>query len=201
MERIDLYVKNMWETIKVNGSKVTFKPMISTSDMMGIAQLCVNQFDANGGEMSQLPLIKTIFDMMVVHYCTNIRVRGVVCDVRKKDEIISISATKDEIEEFDNSLAILHIKPYIKNYDECFSLLLKILELHNVNSSIVYLGNVLPDAETMGNDIKNALESLQEAKDKDPETFDKIVKEVATKSVREKALKETKDAKKKNKAK
>lgn len=201
MERIDLYVKNMWETIKVNGSKVILKPMISTSDMMGIAQLCVNQFETIGGEMSQLPLIKTIFDMMVVHYCSNIRVRGVVSDVRKRDEIISISVDKEEIEEFDNSLAILHIKPYIKNYDECFSLLLKILELHNVNSSIVRLGNALPDAETMGEDIKKALETVQEVKEKDPETFNKIVEESITKTAREKAQKEVKEAKKKNKTK
>lgn len=197
MEKIDLYVKNMWETIKINGNKVHLKPFIGTKDMVGIVSVCVNQFDSTDRDTDQVPLIKTIFDMMVVYYCTNIRVKGVVVKKDGTKENISIDVTDYDVEAFDNSQAILHIKPYIKNYNECFSLLLKILEMRNVYQSLVGFSMNLPDEETMVTGLKTSLEAMQQVKEKDPETFDKIVKEVATKSVREKALKETKQNKKK----
>lgn len=196
MEKIDLYVKNMWEHIKINGSKINLKPFISTKDMIAITTLCLNQFDEYNKDMDQMPLIKTIFDMMVVHYCTNIRVKGVDVTRNGSKEDISISIDNDGLDIFDNSLAIYYIKPYIKNYNECFSLLLKTLEMRNVYQSLVGFSMNLPDEETMVTGLKTSLEAMQQVKEKDPETFDKIVKEVATQKIREAAQKETKSKKK-----
>ena len=196
MEKIDLYVKNMWENIKINGTRVKLKPFIGTKDMVGIVSVCVNQFDLTERDVDQIPLIKTIFDMMVVYYCTNIRVKGIVVKKDGKKENISIDVSDDDVESFDNSQAILHIKPYIKNYNECFSLLLKTLEMRNVYQSLVGFSMNLPDEETMITGLKTSLEAMQQVKEKDPETFDKIVKEVATQNIREAAQKETKSKKK-----
>lgn len=191
--KIDLYTKGPWIDVKINGSKFHVKQIISTTDMRAITNLCLNHFMDNGRDMMEMPIVKSIFDMMAVYYCSNIRVKGV--NVEKEN--ISLDITSEDVELFENSLALEYIKPYIKNYAECYKLLLKTLEMQNVYESLVGFGSMLPDADKMGETLKASLEALVEAKKSDPESFDKIVKEVSTKNIREEA--KGKKSKSKNK--
>lgn len=181
--KIDLYTKGPWVDVKINGSKFHVKQIISTTDMRAITNLCLNHFMDNGRDMMEMPIVKSIFDMMVVYYCSNIRVKG----VKVEKENISLDITSEDVELFENSLALEYIKPHIKNYAECYKLLLKTLEMQNVYESLVGFGSMLPDADKMGETLKASLEALVEAKKSDPESFDKIVKEVSTKNIREEA--------------
>lgn len=191
--RIDLYSNGPWADVKIKGSKFHVKQIIGTTDMRAITNLCLNHFMDNGRDMAEMPIVKSIFDMMVVYYCSNIRVKGV--NIEKEN--ISLDITSEDVELFENSLALEHIKPYIKNYAECYKLLLKTLEMQNVYESLVGFGAMLPDADKMGETLKASFEALSEAKERDPESFAKIVKEVATKDIREEA--KSKKSKSKNK--
>lgn len=200
MEKIKLNINNKCENkvVKFLGNKIEVKPFISTKDMLGITSTALEQFETSFDKYKEMPLIKTIFDILVVHYCTNVKVDGVSFEEKDKIEKIKLDLNAEKVENFENSGILQFIEPYIYNYNKCFDFLIKTLEMHNQYQSILAFGNVLPDSETLSNALKQSFEAMVEAKKKDPETFDKIVKEVSTQQIRENSLKEVK-AKKVNK--
>lgn len=194
--KISIEKKISHKIVKIRGQKVCIKPYISTKELVVISDICLQQFDSFGEDLENLGFIKTIFDMLAIHTCTNIKVNGVKTDSSKQDFGIQIDLKSREIEDFEEKLLIYDIKPYILNYEECYNSVLKSFELKNILNAFSVLSRNIPSMEEMGSGIKAAVESIRELKEKDPSTFNKVVKESIEKSARENGIKEFKKSKK-----
>ena len=193
MEKVKFLVKDIWKTVKVDGQKVEVRPIITTRNMVSIISLCTKQFEQNRRDLISLPLIKAIYDMLVVHYCSNIAVEGIK-DERNADgsENISVEVSSDEVNAFESSLALSYIKPYIKNYDECYELLLTALKLKNTYDSFVEFGDALPTAEDFGESLRTSIETLDEMKKENPDAVAQIAKELSLSNIRAESKKNKK---------
>ena len=143
--------------------------------------------------------IKYVFDMFVINQCTNIQIDGIILNEKDGKSNIEIDITSDAIEKFDSSQIMEKIAPHILNYDEVYNGVKFLIELQNVQKAFGTMGNLIPSIDNMGNVIGTSLKSLTEFKDKDPETFNKIIEQALVKDVvkeKREDIKEIKKAKK-----
>lgn len=179
--------------IRVGKQMVFVKPYLSTEDISNI----INVFTSNNSdELADLAVAQCVFDMLVVDTCTNIFVDGILSDKIGEDVKISVDLDEDKVSAFDNSRIIEYIKPHLSNYKDAFCLLIKTLEMRNINNAIKAIGNNIPDVENMGKIIEDSMKTLVEFKEKDPETFNKILNQGINKQIKAQAIKEIKEEKK-----
>lgn len=179
--------------IRVGKQMVFVKPYLSTEDISNI----INVFTSNNSdELADLAVAQCVFDMLVVDTCTNICVDGILSDKIGEDVKISVDLDEDKVSAFDNSRIIEYIKPHLSNYKDAFCLLIKTLEMRNINNAIKAIGNNIPDVENMGKIIEDSMKTLVEFKEKDPETFNKILNQGINKQIKAQAIKEIKEEKK-----
>lgn len=200
MERIKLSLNKIKNKIvKINGQRVEIKPFISNKDVMAINKLCLQQFNIESDLAKNITTIKYLFDMFVIHQCTNIDIAGITLKEVDGKSNVEIDLSTETIEEFDNSQIIKKILPFIINYQEIYDNVKFLIELKNVQNSFKIMGESIPDVSNLGNVLGDSLKSLAEFKEKDPETFNKIVSQVAVDKTVKEGRKEFKETKKKAK--
>ena len=185
--------------IKIGNDKVEIKPYIPSKDILSINTLCLKQFSEQDNLAECLTTIKYVFDMFVINQCTNIQIDGIILNEKDGKSNIEIDITSDAIEKFDSSQIMEKIAPHILNYDEVYNGVKFLIELQNVQKAFGTMGNLIPSIDNMGNVIGTSLKSLTEFKDKDPETFNKIIEQALVKDVvkeKREDIKEIKKAKK-----
>jgi hypothetical protein len=194
MDKIKIQSEPIQEKkIRVGKQMIFVKPYLSTEDISNI----INVFTSNNSdELADLAVAQCVFDMLVVDTCTNIFVDGISSEKIGEDVKISVDLDEEKVSAFDNSRIIEYIKPHLSNYKDAFCLLIKTLEMRNINNAIKAIGNNIPDVENMGKIIQDSMNTLVEFKEKDPETFNKILNQGINKQIREQAAKEIKEEKK-----
>lgn len=180
-------IKN--KTIKIGKNKIEVKPYISTRHLAGITDICLQQLE-NADSFINFGMIKTIFDMLVVNSCTNILVNGINTKESKDEYNVYTDLDLKKISDFEQNAYIYYIKKHILNYEESYKSVLKAIELKNLFNAFNIFAKNIPDVEQMGESLKIAFENIKELKEKDPETFDRVVKETINKQAREEGKKE-----------
>lgn len=196
MDKIKIQSEPIQEKkIRVGKQMIFVKPYLSTEDISNI----INVFTSNNSdELADLAIAQCVFDMLVVDTCTNIFVDGISSEKIGEDIKISVDLDEEKVSAFDNSRIIDYIKSHISNYKNAFYLLIKTLEMRNINNAIKAIGNNIPDIENMGKIMEDSMKTLVEFKEKDPETFNKILNQGMNKQIRNRAIKEVKEEKKEN---
>lgn len=184
------------KTVKFGRYKIEVKPYLSTEDIASILQVCKEQFEFDDENYA---IIKCIFDMLVVDKCTNVTIDGITTKKNKDKTNVSIDINSKKIAEFDASRIIDVVKPLVVNYDDAYSQLVSYIKIINVHNSFTTLGDYLPDGEELINNLQEVFKKLNEYKEKDPEAFSKIIQDSQKRPEIEKAQKEFKQNKSKNK--
>ena len=195
MEKIKIElnsVKN--KTISIFKQKIEVKPYLSTKDISDIIGVFVNNEEI--ADMEDLAIKKCIFDMLVVDRCTNLIVDGISSSPLEEDTKIVVDLDIEKVSAFDNSRIINIIKPHIDNYEGSLSLLIKSLEMKNIRDSVSMVGKNLPDINNIGETLGSSLKALVEFKEKDPETFKKILDQGLNNQTKKQVVKEIKEEKK-----
>lgn len=180
-------IKN--KIIKIGKNKVEVIPYISTRHLAAITDVCLQQLD-NVNTFENFGMIKTIFDMFVVHTCTNISIKGINAKESKDEYNVSLDLDLKTISSFEENAYIYYIKEHIVNYEDAYKSVIKAIELKNTFNAFNVFAKNIPDIDQMSEGLKSAFESMKEFKEKDPETFDKVVKETINKQAREDGKKE-----------
>ena len=186
--------------IKIGNDKVEIKPYIPSKDILSINTLCLKQFSEQDNLAECLTTIKYVFDMFVINQCTNIQIDGIILNEKDGKSNIEIDITSDAIEKFDSSQIMEKIAPHILNYDEVYNGVKFLIELQNVQKAFANMGNSIPSIENMGKVIGNSLKSLTEFKEKDPETFSKVIEQAMSKDTIKDVREEFKEVKKTKKS-
>lgn len=181
--------------IKLGKDRIEIKPYISSKDILSINTLCLKQFNNMTDLAETFTTIKYIFDMFVIHQCTNIEVEGISLNENGGKSNIEIDITAKNIEAFDSSRIMEKIAPHISNYEEVYEGVKFIINLQNMQNAFNNMGSALPDIDKMGDVLGDSLKSLSEFKEKDPDTFNKIIKQTATKDAVEQGRAEFKETK------
>ena len=163
--------------IKISGNKVEIKPYISTQELSAIIDVCLDTFNSLDEEYNKFVMCKCVFDILVIDFCSNIEIDGIKKHQNKDDITISGNIEPKIIEMVDETDLVHFIIPHINNYKECLEQMYKILEIKNIRDTFVQFGKSIPSAEDLSNGLSTAMKEVTELNQKDPDTFNKIVKE------------------------
>lgn len=174
------------KTIKFSGNLVEIKPYISTQELSAIIDVCLDTFNSLDEEYNRFVMCKCVFDILVIDFCSNIKIDGVTKDQNKDNITISGNIEPKIIEMVDETNLVNSIIPYINNYKECLEQMYKILEIKNVRDTFVQFGKSIPSADDLSNSLSAAMNEVVKLKQSDPDTFNKIVKESLPKTTKKK---------------
>lgn len=187
MEKIEFEfkpVKN--KIIKINKNKVEIKPYISTEELSAIIDVCLDTFNSLDDEYNKFVMCKCIFDVFVIDLCSNIKIDGIKKEQGKDGIMISGDIQPKVINEIDKSNLVSYIVPYVVNYKESLEQMYKVLEIKNIRDTFVEFGKSVPSADDLNKGLSSVLKEVAELKQKDPEVFDKVIKESLPKNNKKK---------------
>lgn len=169
--KIDLTQKQEFITEKILGKKTQIKTVININDILSINDICQKQFIATGVDTFKVyPIIKGIFDLLVIHYNTNIEV-----DCIKNENIID----NETVVFFANSNIINKISTHIENYSEAWALVQENLRLLNVCNSLKIISETFPTTEAINNSVKDIADTIKNNK----EIFNSVVENAEINSI------------------
>lgn len=190
-KKIKLNFKNLeYISINLGGGEVVIKPYLSEQDIIVAIQLCQNQFFDNIDTESDIDkfgtfsFVKSMFDLVVFQNCTNIDINGV-----KTEYLISSGIAYE-------------IRKYIYNYNEVWDLILKSIELKNVNTALGLIAETIPTGKEMTQSIEEISGIISDLNKNDPKTLMKLAELTAIKtSIEEERIKISNERKSKTKEK
>lgn len=185
--------------IKIGKSRVEVRPYILTTEVTAITNLCIERSEGDFSGHTNLSLVHSLFDMLVVHFCTNIAMKG-ISSKRSKDNLeLNVEITSEDIDKFDAGGIIEDIAPHIRNYNACYADIVKTIEMNSVSNAIYSITNSFPNVEKITKTLKDSVQELSDIKEKDPELFKQVMNEAAKQPIVEEARKEFQNNKKKKK--
>lgn len=180
-DRIELKNKINSDIIKVGSQKIEICNIIPTDIFVEISDICLQQFEKNGKDIKNIGLIKTIFDMLVAHCCTNLEIPCVESSKDKDGLKLIINTNREEIINFDNSCVAFDVLPKIRNYQYCLDLLLREIDISISYQTLLNFSNNLPNPGNLTETLKSSLSAIADYKEKDPKGFEQILTQVAIK--------------------
>lgn len=207
LDGVNLILKGFWKMeetkkkiIKIGKDKVEIRPYILTTEATAITNLCVKRTESDFSGHANLPLVHSLFDMLVVHFCTNIIMKGIGSKKNDGTLEINVEITSDDIDKFDESGIIETIAPHIRNYNECYADIVKTIEMNSVSKAIYSITDSFPNVDKIATTLKDSVKELSDIKEKDPELFKQVLNEAAKQPIVEEARKESQNNKKKKKS-
>ena len=165
MERI-----NIEKTKKINTKKfligmkiVRVNRFIDTETAILLNSLCSDFLvdNANIGIMN-IPLFQKIFDMVVLHKCTNIKVDGIVEIEEDGKKTVKVNTTESIINNLDNNKVLQKVKKVILNYNDVWQNLLTYLNNQVVLSIVFALDKKIPTETEISEILKETSKNIKD---------------------------------------
>lgn len=167
-----IFSKEEEVVIKRNNQKIKIKPIIGALKQAEIIDLCLKECEEYGDIPRSMPIIKSVFDIVVLALQTDL---GIPCVKEIEDNgsyNISVSLNYEDIERYENSCMIELVAPHIKNYNCVWNIVMAALEMHNFKQCFSQIGANLPTAE----DITKSLNDFKSVIDSNPQFVEKVAK-------------------------
>lgn len=194
MEKIKIERKEIKnKKIKFLDKKVEVRPIITSEDLLLIANLCIEKLTKDFSNLANSSFAHTLFDMCVTELCTNIAVDGIF----HKNNSIEINLDKNNILNF-NFLNINNfLKNNISNYSDAWNDIMFILNLQLNKLALSEISKGLPNAKDLEQTVKSFAEALDEMNKRDPEALKKIIDTAMQNSAIQQTREELKEKKQK----
>lgn len=206
LEDISYFLKGIWKMeeakkkiIKTSKGKIEVRPYILTTEATAIANLCVRRTEDDLNGHANLPLVHSLFDMLVLHFCTNIAIKGISSKKNDGSLEINVEITSEDIDRFDEEGLAEIIAPHIRNYNECYADIIKTIEMESISKAIYSITESFPNVDKITTTLKESVSELSDIKEKDPELFKQMINEASKQPIVEEARKEYEKNKKKKK--
>jgi len=146
-------------------------------------------------------MVKSIFDMLVIEKCTNIKLEGISTETNNETLSIDVKINAEILTKFDNSGLISFVKNHIENYQNALDTIIESIRLKNVQVSLGLIAKTLPSEKEISTSIKNTSALLDKLNKENPELVKKMTESIITQNAKDFAKKEIIDQKKSKKAK
>ena len=159
--------------VKVDGQKISVKPIIGYEDQLILTEVCVNKFNADGEKkVWTIPACNLIFNLGVLALQTDIDVSGVKQEMKDKEKVLNFDIDADDIDYYTESGIFEKVSEKIENYRNVWENILYVLQIESTKYCIGEIGKGLPTVE----DMTNAIGEMKKVLDENPQFVEKVTK-------------------------
>lgn len=186
--------------IKMGKNKIEVKPYISTTDLSVIEDVCVKQINSSDNKNFKFYSIHLLFDLLVISLCTDLRIKGITIKTLEGNTSVNVDINEELISSFEESQLQEKILPLIKNYDRCYSDIIKMVELVLITKSIYAISDKFPNVDNITTSLSDSVKELVALKNQNPQIFDALIKENVDEPLYKESKKEVLKGKKQKKS-
>lgn len=171
--------KNGYDLVFSNFKFYRVKKVIDTETLVLLNSLCEKYLIENNN-IENIATFKTLFDMVIVNNCTNVKIQGINLETKENESTINVEINSEMIKDFEKLNLLPLITSKIINYNNAWENIKTYITNKLYLSVFFALENMIPKTEDFNETIESTKKALTELKTQYPE----IIKDVALRETR-----------------